>query len=98
MVDNNRTKEVELIVRDIEYQMGLNGVMAVDVISAHGLKEPARKKIIELVSNTTGASSVQLRQHLDPSVIGGMRLEFAGMRIDTTISNKLKKLRTNKEI
>lgn len=96
LIDNKRTKELDSIIYDIEYQIGKGGLLVVDVVSAHSLNESTRKKISDYVSRVTSASSVQLREHLDSRVLGGVKLEFAGQSIDTTIMGRLNKFKNVK--
>lgn len=95
LIESRRIKELGLIVSDIEFQLSLNGIVLANVTSAHDLDELTKKAIIDLVKNNTGADQVQLREYADPSVLGGVRLEFTGSELDTTIARRLTKLKTN---
>lgn len=98
MVDQKRTKELQSFVYDIEYQLGQNGQMVADVVSAHSLSESVKAAVVSFVEQTTGAKKTELREQLDPAVIGGIKLEFAGLRLDTTITGRLQKLQNLKGI
>ena len=89
LVESNRTREQELLVRDIESEMATRGVVIADVASAH----PLDKKIEANIKQLTGAKQVQLRQSIDPSVLGGVRIDVPGKRFDGTIRHKLNALR-----
>lgn len=95
LVDNGRTKEMDTIVADIQYQLGLDGVAIASVTSAHQLDEMAKKAIIELVSKQTGAHDVQLNEQISQDVVGGVKVEVAGSELDTTVARRLKALKTN---
>jgi F0F1-type ATP synthase delta subunit len=95
LVESKRTKELPLIISDIEYQLGLMGVVSAKVTSAHILDDIAKKALIDLVRDKTGARQVNLKESLDPKVLGGMKLEFTGTELDTTIARRLAKLKTN---
>lgn len=95
LIESGRTKELELIVSDIEYQLSLSGIVLANVTSAHELDELTKKAVIELVRDNTDAKQVQLREYIDPSVLGGVKLEFTGSELDTTIARRLIKLKTN---
>ncbi len=95
LIESKRTKEQHLIIGDIEYQLSLNGVVVANVTSAHELDELTRSAIVELVRQNVDADDVQLRTEIDSSLLGGLRLEFAGSEIDTTIARRLTALKTN---
>jgi F0F1-type ATP synthase delta subunit len=95
LIESKRTKELPLIVSDIEYQLGLMGVVSAKVTSAHVLDDIAKKALIDLVRDKTGARQIHLKENLDPKVLGGMKLEFTGTELDTTIARRLTKLKTN---
>ena len=90
LVDTRRTRELELLVRDIEDALAAKGVVVADVASAHPLSATVRAEIAEL----TGAKSVQLRAQVDPSLLGGIRIDIPGKRFDGTIRRKLTALKT----
>lgn len=95
LVDSGRTKELSQIILDIEYQLSLSGIVVADVTSAHDLDEHARKAIIDLIKTTGHAKQIQLKEHIDSSLIGGVKVEFAGSKFDATIARRLTTLKTN---
>ena len=95
LIDSKRTKEQQLIISDIEYQLSLRGVVVANVTSAHELDELTKLAVEKLVRQNIDADDVQLRAEIDSSLLGGLRLEFAGSEIDTTIARRLTALKTN---
>jgi F0F1-type ATP synthase delta subunit len=95
LVESGRVKELSLIVSEIEYHLSLKGIVVANVASAHELDDLTKKAIINLVKNSTKADQVQLREYTDSSVLGGVKLEFTGSELDTTIARRLTKLKTN---
>lgn len=95
LIDTRRTKELDLIISDIEYQLSLNGLVLAKVTSAHELDDSTKNAIVSLVKQDTNAKHVQLKEYVDPSVIGGVKLEFTGSELDATIARRLMKLKTN---
>jgi F0F1-type ATP synthase delta subunit len=89
LVATRRTRELELLVRDIEDLLAQRGVVVADVISAHELTAATRAEIKKLV----GADSLQLRESVDPLVLGGVRIDLPGKRFDGTILHKLTALK-----
>lgn len=95
LIETKRTKELSMIISDIEYQMSLKGVVIANVTSAHTLDEIAKTALIDLIRRNTDATKIRLTEHLDPSVLGGVKLKFTGTELDTTIARRLTTLKTN---
>ena len=95
LIDSKRTKEQQLIISDIEYQLSLRGVVVANVTSAHELDELTKLAVEKLVRQNIDTEDVQLRAEIDSSLLGGLRLEFAGSEIDTTIARRLTALKIN---
>jgi F0F1-type ATP synthase delta subunit len=89
LMASRRTREQELLVRDIEAEMASRGVVVADVASAH----PLGKSIEAEIKTMTGAKTVQLRQSVDETLLGGVRIDIPGKRFDGTIRHKLNALR-----
>lgn len=94
LLDTKRTRELELLVRDIEYSLYDHSEAIIDVTSAHPLTKAIKDAISRLAIERNGASTVYLRGHIDSSVIGGVRVEYGGQQLDATLRYKLDKLRT----
>lgn len=92
LVADGRTREVELLVRDIEAALSDRGIVVATVISAHRLGEDIKRAIAELVD----CKDLKLREKIDGSVIGGLRIDLPGQRLDGTIKHKLAALRAQK--
>ncbi len=95
LIDSRRTDEVGLIVRDIEYELTKRGVVLARVTSAFNLAEATRHAVTKLIQAKTGARQVQLHEFIDPSVLGGVKIDLPGLQLDATIARKLTLLRTN---
>jgi F0F1-type ATP synthase delta subunit len=89
LVETRRTHEYELIVRDIEEVLAEHGHVVADVTTAHPFDDTTRKEIEKLI----GATSIEYRETVDPSVIGGIDLAVPGKRFDGTVTRKLKALK-----
>ncbi len=89
LVDTRRTRELELVVRDIEDVLAAKGVVVADVTSAYPLGQTLQAAIGKLV----GGTQVALRETVDPSVLGGVRIDTPGQRFDGTIRRKLTALK-----
>lgn len=89
LVTERRTRELDLIVRDIEAMLAQNGVVVADIASARPLDEAVKAEITAML----GAKSVQLRESVDETLLGGIRIDTPGKRFDGTIRHKLNALR-----
>lgn len=92
LVDHGRSQEAELVVRDIEQALTQHGVVVADVTSARALSPEAVQAIKAFISSETGARTVHLREHIDASVIGGVRLAYGDKLLDATVMAKLDRL------
>lgn len=93
LVENRRTRELELIIRDIEAQLLAKGTALVTTVSARSLSNEAKKSIESLVkAEQSQVKNVILREVIDESVIGGVRVELPGHVADFTVKAKLDKL------
>jgi F-type H+-transporting ATPase subunit delta len=89
LVTSGRTRELELLVRDIEDMLADRGVVVADVTTTHTLTQATKTEIHKLV----GAKSLQIRELIDESVLGGVRVDVPGRRFDGTILRKLTALK-----
>lgn len=94
LVQSRRTKEVDLIIRDVEVALLRRGIVMGTIVSAHEVSADMAQAVEDLVVRQTGAKSVTLDQVVDPSVIGGMRLSLPGQELDQTIRHQLTVLKT----
>ena len=69
-------------------------ILPVTVISAVALNENQRKRITEKLEKSMN-KSVILDDKIDPSCIGGIRIEYPGGMIDASIRNRFQKLQLN---
>ncbi len=89
LLETGRTREQELLVRDIEDALAQRGVVVADVTSARALSGGIKAEIAKLV----GGKSLQLRERIDPSVLGGVRINVPGKQFDGTVRRKLTQLK-----
>jgi len=90
LVKHGLTKQSDLYLRDIESLLATRGHSIVDVTTARELSDSLRKQITKAFA---GQQSVVLREHIDESVIGGIRIQTSDKLFDATVSEKLRQLR-----
>lgn len=89
LIEAKRTREAELLVREITEQFERRGIVAADVTSAEPIDEVLRTQIAELL----GAKKLELSEKIDANVLGGIRVTTASRRFDATLARRLDLLR-----
>ncbi len=96
LLETKRTRELDLFVRDIEAALADRGVLLADIDSSHELGGDTAKEITKYLKDQTGAREVHLRPNVDESLLGGVRIETPGQRLDTTLRHRLNQLTASK--
>jgi F-type H+-transporting ATPase subunit delta len=73
------------------------GILDVKVFSARKLEEEVKNKINNFLQKYYKFEKIQIEEKLDPSLLGGWRLEIDSEVIDLSFRNKLKKLQKHLE-
>ena len=69
-----------------------NGILPVTAITAVSLNPAQAEKLTEKLCQITG-KQVKLHTRVDPEVLGGVRLDYDGKRLDDTVSHRLDAVR-----
>lgn len=96
LVESRRTREATLMVRDIESALADRGVLLADVSTSRELAADTKKEITDYLKQVSGASSVELRSHVDLHLLGGVRIDTPGNRLDKTLRHRLNQLTASK--
>ena len=67
-------------------------ITEVTVVSAVPLNDTSREKLLAKLQEMTG-KTVRLTAKVDPSILGGLRLDLNGTRLDGTVQRRLERLR-----
>jgi F0F1-type ATP synthase delta subunit len=94
LVENRRTKELELIMRDVAFYLAQRGTVNATVITASELTAETQRAVEAFIAQQTGASQVSINSEIDPSVLGGLRISLPGQDFDQTIARQLTVLKT----
>lgn len=65
-----------------------NGILTVQAVTAVALTEEQSARLTEKLTKQTG-KTVELVNRIDPSILGGVRLDYDGKRVDGTVKNRL---------
>ncbi len=96
LIEAKRTREASLITRDIESALAERGVLLADVATARELASDTKTAITAYLKQTTKATDVYIRPHVDPYLLGGVRIDTPGERLDTTLRHRLNQLTASK--
>ena len=69
-----------------------HGILPVTAVTACPMTEAQVQKLTEKLHAITG-KQIELGNKLDPSVLGGMRLDYDGKQMDDTVSHRLDAIR-----
>lgn len=83
-------RSVDLLVRDVELALAEKGTVVADITTASKLTEELKTAIARLLKT----DDLHIRETIDTSVLGGVRIEASGRRYDATMRRKLNKLKT----
>lgn len=70
-----------------------HGIMPVNVMTAVPLTAQQEKRLKEKLETITG-KTVELNCRIDPDVLGGVRLDYDGKRLDDTVAHRLEAVRS----
>lgn len=100
LIYEKHEREVDLLVRDIEAELVERGEIVASVESARALDDSTRRKIEQFLasaaSDKNSKPKVSLRESIDPTLIGGLKLRTPTATLDATVSKKLNDLRAKK--
>lgn len=93
LIETHRQREARLIVRDIESALLARGTAVATALSARQLSEEAKQSLDSFIKNQYGnVERVIIRETIDSSLIGGIRLELPGKQLDASVKTRLEKL------
>ncbi len=69
-----------------------NGILPVTAVTAAALTPAQAEKLKQKLHQITG-KQIDLHFRLDPKVLGGVRLDYDGQRLDDTVSHRLNAIR-----
>ena len=70
-----------------------NGILPVTAVTAVALSAEQAERLTAKLAQITG-KHIELCNRIDPSVLGGIRLDYDGQRLDDTVSHRLDAIRT----
>ena len=89
LVDTRQTRESSKVLRAIEAELNRRGTTQVEVISAHQITDETKKQLAELL----GADKPVFSEHIDPTVIGGVKAKAGEKQVDLTVRGRLNRFK-----
>lgn len=94
LIESRRTKELNVIMRDIQFQLSQQGYVTGTVTSAFALVDSTKAAIEAYAKKHTGAAHIQLDEKVDERVLGGVRIDLPGYELNATVAHHLLRLKT----
>ena len=92
LIETGRVKEADQIVLSAQELLEQNGQVIAEVTTATKIDGDLKAKLSKLLD----AKNLELKQTIDPSVIGGIRVRTPSRVLDSTIARRLQNLRESK--
>lgn len=93
LVQKRKVDDADLIINDVAEELyRQTGRLVVEVTSAHTLTDDARQRLRDYLYAETGATSVELHELVDESLIGGLIAKTPGSELDVSVRNTLRQL------
>jgi F0F1-type ATP synthase delta subunit len=97
LLEEHMADEVGLVVNDIAHEIHeQSGHLLVDVTSARTLSDTVREELKRMMREATGAAHVEIVEHTDPALIGGLVARTPDAILDVSVRTTLKQLATLK--
>jgi len=93
LLDHKQTSQADLYVADIERELAKGGSLVADVTTARPLDDASRALVEDYVLKAEKASAVTLREHIDPTIIGGIIIRVNGRELDAAVSSQIRQLK-----
>lgn len=94
LLTENRTNEIDSLLRDMKLLRLKDGIIEVDVFSSFPLNQTLIQKIKTKAQELyPQAKDVIINENIDPNIVGGIRLEFANAQLDLSVRAKLNQLK-----
>lgn len=90
--EKRQTRELDAIMRDVARLRAEKGILEATVISAFPLHETLKRDIRSLIAKEQ-KTEIVLNEVIDPSVLGGIRIETGEQQLDVTVQAKLHRLK-----
>jgi F-type H+-transporting ATPase subunit delta len=96
LIDKKRLGEVALIINEfMTLSNEAQGVAEAKVYSTRELTEVERNNVSTVFAKNVGKQTLRIENIVDPSIIGGLRVQIGNRIYDSSLSTKLDRLKRN---
>lgn len=93
LIDQHQVDDLDLFVNDLAHELyEQSGHLLVDVTSARKLSDAVRTQLRHTLQQATDAKHVELAEHIDPSLLGGLIARTPDAQLDASVRTQLKQL------
>lgn len=93
IVEQRKDADLELFINDLASELyEQSGYLYVDVTSARKLTDSVRDELKRTLQTATGARQIELHEHSDPYLIGGVIARTPDAELDASVRTRLKQL------
>jgi len=94
LLDEGRSEDVSSLMRDVARVRAEHGLVEATVVSAYELDNGAMQEVKgALKAEYPNGKSFVINKRIDPSLVGGLRIEMAGEELDLSVRAKLNTLK-----
>jgi F0F1-type ATP synthase delta subunit len=95
LLEEHMSDDVNLITNDIAHELfEQSGHLLVDVTSARRLTDSVRKELGRMMREATGATHIEIAEHTDLDLLGGLVARTPDAVLDVSVRTRLKQLAT----
>lgn len=93
LVATKQAASADLLLNDIADELlQTRRHLSADVQTAFGLSDSTREQVITMLKTHTGAQTVELNEHVNPELIGGITVRTSELELDASIKRQLAQL------
>jgi F0F1-type ATP synthase delta subunit len=92
LVERGKVRDGRYLAHDVATILAGRGYLLVHITAARRLDGSALHKVEHVIKEQTGAKDLELEVIIDPSVIGGLKIETPLAELDNTVRSKMEKL------
>lgn len=93
--DNGQAKNIDHLIQDIANELADTGYVFATVSTARGLNSSQKVKVEQFIKIQLSADEIEAVYDVDPTLIGGIKIQTAKGTLDDTVQGKLNRMLEN---
>ncbi|HSW81054.1 MAG TPA: F0F1 ATP synthase subunit delta [Candidatus Saccharimonas sp.] len=90
LIDTKQTAQLDLLLQDVADELYVQeGRLSVDIQTATPASQVTKDAVTHLLTKTTGAKSVDVMAHTNPSLLGGIIVRTPRQQLDASVRRQL---------